>query len=107
MQHKALGRVGQLRLDQIAPHADHLGGLIDQGPGAPIVVARLGVANLESDFLQDPKGAVHDSLDLLGGQDLQRRPGIAQAGDRRQRGTGGTCAHAPARVSWGPSARQD
>ena len=76
----------QLRLDDVAPHAHQLRLLVDERAGAPVVVARRGVADLQSRFLQHPVGGVQDALDLFGGQHLERRPGIGEPRDGREGG---------------------
>src|SRR5207244_12403740 len=75
VQHEARGRVRELRLDELAPEADHLRWFIDQSPGAMEDLARGGAADLESRLLEDPVGGLDDALDLPVGGDLDRRRG--------------------------------
>ena len=88
MEHEALGCVGELRLDQIPPHADHLGRLVHQGAGTAVGFACRGAADLETRLLQNLEGGDQNAFHLLGGQDFQRPPGIGEPRQGRERGTG-------------------
>src|SRR5207244_8067836 len=85
VQHEAQGRVHELRLDELAPEADHLRRFIDRGSGATIDLAGGGAADLESRLLEDPVGGLDDALDLLGGENLDRRPGNLEPRQGRER----------------------
>src|SRR5205823_3248312 len=84
-----LGRVGQMRLDHVAPQADHLGRLVYQGSGVAVGLAWRGAADLEARLLQNLEGRSQNAFHLLGGQDFQRPPGIGEPRQGRERGTGG------------------
>src|SRR5205823_8124187 len=86
VQHEARGRVRELRLDELAPEADHLRRCIDRSPGAMEDLARGRAADLESRLLEDPVGGLHDALDLLRGENLDRRPRNLEPRQGRERG---------------------
>ena len=88
VQHEALGRMRELRFDELAPEPHHLRGLVHQRAGAAVHLARRDAADLEARFLQHAERGLQDALDLLGGQDLERRPRIVQARQRLERRAG-------------------
>jgi hypothetical protein len=77
-----------MRLEDIAAEAHQLRALIDERARAAIHLARGGAANLESRFLENPERSRENPLDLLGGENLERRPAIGEPRDGRQRRTG-------------------
>ena len=89
VQHEALGRVRELRLDQLAPQPHQLRGVVHQRAGAAIHLARRGAADLQARLLEHLEGGQQDAFDLLGRQDLERRPGIGEPRQRGERRTGG------------------
>src|SRR6185312_2713413 len=89
VEHEARGHEREMRLDEVAPEADHLRPIVNERAGAPIDIAGDGTADLEARLLQHPESGEHDALDLLARQDLERRPEIPETADGRERGTGG------------------
>src|SRR2546430_14681747 len=75
MEHEALGCVGEMRLDHVAPQADHLGRLVHQGAGTAVGFACRGAADLETRLLQNLEGGDQNAFHLLGGQDFRSEEG--------------------------------
>jgi hypothetical protein len=88
MKHESLGRVLQLCLNELASEPHHLGRLIDQGTGLCIDRTGAGAADLEACLLQHAKASLKNPFDLLARQDLERRPRVPEARNRRERRAG-------------------
>jgi len=95
MQDKRFGRAAQKRLNDIASEPHVLRFLVHDGAAIEVNLACRCASNLEPGLLQHPESREQNSLHLLRGQYLQRRPRVGQPRQRRKRGTGVSGRTAP------------
>ncbi len=87
-QNEALGRMGEVRLDDVATKPDDIGGVVDIATVSPIDLAGARASDLEAALLHDPKSCRENALDLFLREHLHRRHPVHDPREGREAGPG-------------------